>query len=64
MSDKCITPKRYHAKRCDHICTTNSDVDNLSIKHQIEQKHQIDMDKMCQYHCNKQEHNKSTTART
>ena len=44
--------------------TPNSDIDNLSIIHQIPQKHQIDMDKMCQCHCNKQEHNMSTRART
>ena len=43
--------------------TPNSD-DHLLIKHQIETKHQIDMDKMCQHHWNKQEHNMSTRART
>ena len=40
-----------------------SEVDNLSIKHQIAQKHQIDMDKTCQHHHNKQEHKMSTRAR-
>ena len=39
--------------------TPNSDVDHLSTKHQIETKHQIDMDKTYQHHCNKQEHNMS-----
>ena len=34
--------------------TPNSDIDNLLIKHQI------DVDKKCQCHYNKQEHNKST----
>ena len=44
--------------------TPNSDVDHLLIKHQIAQKHQIDMDKTCQCYCNKQEHNMSTRAGT
>ena len=41
--------------------TPNSDIDHLSTKHQIETKHNIDMDKTCQHHHNKQEHNMSTT---
>ena len=40
------------------------DIDNLSIKHRIAQEHQTDMDKMCQCHQYKQEHNMSTRART
>ena len=47
-------PPKYVAK----YKTPNSDVDHLSTKHQIllETKHQIDMDKTCQCHCNKPEH--------
>ena len=42
----------------------NSDLDNLLIKHLIAHEHQIDTDKTCQCHHNKQAHNMSTTART
>ena len=42
--------------------TPSRDIDNLLIKHQIEAEHQIDMDKMCQCHHNKQDHNMSTRA--
>ena len=58
------TPKTFGLKDVAKYITPNSGVDNLSIKHQIAQKHQIDMDKMCQCHLNKQEHNMSTRART
>ena len=47
-------------KVCCASFSVNSYVDNLLIKHQIAQKHQIDMDKTCQCHHNKQEHNMST----
>ena len=33
----------------------------LNALYQIAKQHQIDIDKMYQYHCNKQEHNMSTS---
>ena len=51
-------------KMWPNYTTPNSDIDNLLIKHEIAQKRQIDMDKTCQHHLNKQEHNMSTRART
>ena len=44
--------------------TPNNDIDQSLIKHQKETKHQIDMDKTCQCHHNKQDLNMSTRART
>ena len=64
MSDKYVTPKQLLPKYVAKYKTPNSDSDHLSIKHQIETKHQIDMDKMYQCHHNKQDHNMSTRART
>ena len=37
------TPAKYVA----NYKTPNSDIDHLSTKHQIETKHQVDMDKTC-----------------
>ena len=61
---KYVTPKIPQAKTCGIYITLNSDIDHLLMKHQIEPKHQIDMDKTCQHHCNKQDHNMSPRART
>ena len=55
----CNTNKEFRLKDVVQYITPNSDVDFLSIKHQTAQKHQKDMDKTCQCHCNKQEHRSS-----
>ena len=58
------TPKIHGLKDVAKYITPNSNIDNLLIKHQIAQKHQVDVDKTCQHHHNKHEHNMSTRART
>ena len=46
--------KHFRLKDVAKFITPNSNVDNLLTKHQIAQKHPIDMDKTCQhYHHNK-----------
>ena len=60
--DKYVTPKQLMPIYVAKYKTPSSDIDNLLIKHQIEAEHQIDMDKMCQCHHNKQDHNMSTRA--
>ena len=50
------TPHKYVAK----YKTPNRYIDHLSTKHQIETKHQIDMDKTCQHHHIKQDLDMST----
>ena len=55
-TNKYVTPKQLLPEYVAKYETPNSVVDHLSTKHQIETKHQIDMDKICQCHHNKQEH--------
>ena len=57
-----IHQKHFRHKNVAKYITPNSDIDNLLIKQQIA-NNQIDMDKTCQHHRNKQEHNMSARAR-